>query len=143
LTDINASIATKLTTPGAWTPYTTTWSAVTTQPVLGNGTLTARYQLIGKTVNWMIQLNMGTTTTYGAGLWGFSLPLLPRNHQPVGQVRCFDASASTNIIGVAAAHTASVDLMRLLSTAGTVSPAVPFTWANLDILSMSGSYETT
>lgn len=59
---------------GAWTPYTPAWTASTTNPVLGNGTITGRYMKLGRIVFCNINLTTGSTTTYGSGDYGFSLP---------------------------------------------------------------------
>jgi hypothetical protein len=59
---------------GAWSTYTPAWTASSTNPVLGNGTLTGRYMKIGRTVFCNINLITGSTTTYGSGQYSFSLP---------------------------------------------------------------------
>ena len=55
-----------------WTAYTPTWTAATTNPSIGNGTLAGRYTQIGKTCVLVIGLTAGSTTTYGSGNWSFS-----------------------------------------------------------------------
>ncbi|MCZ0996397.1 hypothetical protein O1L44_30085 [Streptomyces noursei] len=55
---------------GAWTDYSGTfvWGAESgTQPAIGNGTIVARYMKIGRTVDYLQRLTMGSTTTYGNG----------------------------------------------------------------------------
>ncbi|NYI05258.1 hypothetical protein [Allostreptomyces psammosilenae] len=59
---------------GVWQSYTPTWTAATTAPVLGNGSLVGRYTRIGDTVHVQVQLTVGTTTQVGTGAWQFSLP---------------------------------------------------------------------
>ncbi|MHB9862195.1 hypothetical protein [Streptomyces sp. YIM S03343] len=59
----------------AWTPYTPAWTATTTNPVIGNGTLTGRYMKIGRNVLCNINLVAGSTTTFGSGNYSFSLPV--------------------------------------------------------------------
>jgi hypothetical protein len=63
----------------AWATYTPTWTASTTNPVLGNGTIAGRYMKIGRTVVCHINLVTGSTTTYGAGNYSFSLPAQAAN----------------------------------------------------------------
>lgn len=58
-----------------WTAYTPVWGASTTNPVIGNGTLTGNYIQAGKLVIWRFQINSGTTTTYGTGNYTISLPV--------------------------------------------------------------------
>lgn len=57
---------------GSWIPYTPTWGG--TGVSLGNGTLTAAYQLIDRTLRLRIVLIAGTTTNWGSGLFTFTLP---------------------------------------------------------------------
>jgi hypothetical protein len=57
----------------AWTAYTPTWTA-STNPALGNGTLTGRSMKIGRNVLCQIILTTGSTTTYGSGQYSFGLP---------------------------------------------------------------------
>ncbi|MFB7219333.1 hypothetical protein [Streptomyces sp. NPDC056227] len=59
---------------GAWTSYTPTWTAATTNPTIGNGTLTGRYIKVGRTVTVSLLLIPGSTTTYGSGVYLFGLP---------------------------------------------------------------------
>lgn len=58
----------------AWTSYTPTWTAGTTNPSLGNGTLIGRFQRVDRTINLQINLVAGSTTTYGSGVFSFALP---------------------------------------------------------------------
>lgn len=62
-----------------WTAYTPTWTASTTNPVLGNGVLVGRYQRIGRTVTVHINLTVGATTTVGSGDYSFALPVQAAN----------------------------------------------------------------
>jgi hypothetical protein len=58
----------------AWTAYTPSWTASTTNPVLNDGTVTGRYMKIGRIVIGEVTLTCGSSTTYGSGAWSFSLP---------------------------------------------------------------------
>lgn len=78
----------------AWTSYTPTWTASTTNPVLGNGSLTGRYMKIGRTVLVEINLTTGSTTTYGSGNYNWALPFT-------------SANAGVNVVGHA--HLLGVD----------------------------------
>lgn len=59
---------------GAWTSYTPTWAASTTNPTIGNGTLVGRYQRRGDFVQIVIRLELGSTTSVGSGTWTWSTP---------------------------------------------------------------------
>ena len=60
--------------PWNWTAYTPTWTAVTSNPSVGNGTLTSAYMLYGSTCFLSIYLAFGSTTSGGKGAWSFTLP---------------------------------------------------------------------
>lgn len=59
---------------GTWTAYTPSWTATTTNPSIGNGSIAGRYQLVGKTCIAKFEVVAGTTTNFGSGSWSFSLP---------------------------------------------------------------------
>ncbi|MEW2567625.1 hypothetical protein [Streptomyces sp. NPDC047070] len=62
---------------GAWTDYTPSWIAETGgTPTIGNGTLTGRFLKIGRTVDFLIRLAYGSTSTPGNANanWAFGLP---------------------------------------------------------------------
>ncbi|MFC7217087.1 hypothetical protein ACFQLX_02700 [Streptomyces polyrhachis] len=61
--------------PGVWTAYTPTWTAATTNPTLGDGTLQGRYALVGNTCHFQLVLAMGSTTAFGSGAYTFGLPV--------------------------------------------------------------------
>ncbi|WP_282204551.1 hypothetical protein [Kitasatospora fiedleri] len=60
---------------GAWTAYTPTWTAVTTNPTLGNGSLVARWCRTGRKVTFAGSLTFGSTSNGGTGIWSMSLPV--------------------------------------------------------------------
>lgn len=65
----------KLPNPGAWTPYTPTWTVSgSVAPAVGNGTLIGRYMKIGRMVTFHIVLTCGSTTNAGSGAFSFGLP---------------------------------------------------------------------
>lgn len=76
--DLATSIETAmdaLVPPGAWQTYTPVWTGSTTNPAIGNGTLSGRYRLLGaKHLDVRINIIFGTTTTYGSGSYAVSLP---------------------------------------------------------------------
>ena len=88
---------------GAWTTYTPTWTASTTNPTIGNGTLQGRYIELGSAVFGEIRIVAGSTTNRGSGTYAISLPFssIGYNHQPIGQVTIRDTSASIIFVGTA------------------------------------------
>lgn len=61
--------------PGEWTSYTPTWTAGTTNPTLGNGTLIGRYSRVGRMITFHINLTIGSTTNLGSGSYAWALPV--------------------------------------------------------------------
>ncbi|MGE7432751.1 hypothetical protein [Kitasatospora sp. NPDC001175] len=59
---------------GVWQAFSTTWAGATTNPSIGNGTITARYCQVGKRVDVVIKIVGGTTTNYGSGTWTWTTP---------------------------------------------------------------------
>ncbi|MFI6440472.1 hypothetical protein [Streptomyces sp. NPDC050759] len=60
---------------GAWNTYTPTWTAATTAPAIGNGTLTGKYAVVGKVCHFTALVAFGSTTTFGSGAYSFGLPV--------------------------------------------------------------------
>lgn len=128
--------------------YTPTWSSTGTQPVLGNGTLTARYCQQGKMItSWGI-LTMGSTTTYGTGAYLMTFPVVPTQSRLVGTADMAHAGARHMTIcepqgGAAGAGSfAFVYPNTWPAGAGNnVGQTTPWTWATGDLLMWNLSYE--
>ena len=132
---------------GDWDSWTPTWSCSGTAPSLGNGTLVGAYHRIGATVDFRLRFVAGSTTTFGEGLWGFTLPsdAPPAVHQTCAAL----AIAANSARYVLAAYlTAAAGIFRLTysGTSGvrtnTGSTDVPFEWATNASLIVTGVYET-
>lgn len=127
-----------------WTAYTPAWTATTTNPVLGNGTMTGDYIKAGKFVVFRIRLTMGSTTTFGTGTsYSWSLPFTAVSSStgdPVGGSTLWDSSASSyfpqhafliNTTGVGIAY----------ENGNRVSPSSPLAWGTGDKIYIQGAYE--
>lgn len=125
----------------AWDTYTPAWTSSGTAPALNNGTIAGRFIRFGKTVMFSITLTMGSTTTFGTGTYFLSLPVTAQ--ASVGTLNAGvwlnDNSGAANNAGTVNLSTSSV--VRLLSPTGIVSATAPWTWANLDIIAVNGTYE--
>lgn len=62
------------TSVGAWTTYTPTWTAASGGTSIGNGGISASFQVVAKTLLLRLYCAFGSTTTFGTGSWSFSLP---------------------------------------------------------------------
>ncbi|GGP56090.1 hypothetical protein [Streptomyces abikoensis] len=81
----------------AWSTYTPTWTATTTNPSLGNGTLVGSYLITGKICHVSIMLTIGSTTNKGSGAYRISLPVATANTSCPGVLGAsFSRSGSPN-----------------------------------------------
>lgn len=127
------------------TSYTPTWSAITTPPAIGNGTITGKYLAAGKFIRFRVTIAMGSTTTYGSGQYTVSLPFAA--HGSGIQIVDTLAFGGTSYFGkgrITAGATA-VGLYTPATTAGDldrlVTATVPFAFANGDSITVCGTYE--
>jgi hypothetical protein len=82
-----------------WFNYTSLWTASVVNPVLGNGTLTARFCLKGITLQADIILAAGGTTTFGNGIYSLTLPFGAKTIQGVGVAWLNDNAPDLMYIG--------------------------------------------
>jgi hypothetical protein len=106
-----------------WTTYTPGWTAATTNPVIGNGTLTGRYMKVGRTVHLSINLVGGATTTWGAGAYSFAAPFASANSTVsyLGGARLSGSGSGDTWIGQASLgpNTTSINATFPVSTTNT------------------------
>lgn len=143
--DSTAATGLAWTHGGVSTAYTPTWGVVSgTAPVLGNGTLTGAYSRVGALVYFRIQLNIGSTTTTGSGVYTFSLPfaMSSAGNGITGSAASLDAGVAWYMaytpITVQQGYT---DKCTLHSTANiAMSNTSPYTIANGDVVYAWGVY---
>lgn len=126
-----------------WTYYTPTWTASTTAPFLGNGTLVGAYMQIEKTVFLRLRLQLGSSSTPGSGSWSLGLPtgLVPVTFQTM---HGFCASANGTVRWQMSAYlSASNGIDRMGIVNNLVGHATPFAWAPGDQLVLTGPFEIT
>ena len=127
-----------------WQSYTPTWTAATTNPAIGNGTLSGRYVQIGKLVYCQFTMIAGSTTTFGSGIWRFSYPVAPNQTSvylyQVGSVYANDVGAS---VYTGVTQYGGETYMILNLGGNWASATSPFTWsaANGDALEVNVIYE--
>lgn len=121
---------------GAWTAYTPTNTNVT----VGNGTQTASFTRIGRTIFFRYQLTWGGTTAFGAGAVQIGLPPVPaasgQAMSASGSAR--DATGNSHPVG---GWLPSTSQMRPIAVNGNLTSTAPFTWAENDVLTIGGTYE--
>jgi hypothetical protein len=131
--------------PGAWAPFTPTWTGSATNPVYNNAVVGAAFKRESHMVHFRIAITMGNTTTFGTGQWSFSLPVAPGFDQVVPVVYT-DSSAAVRFCGSALLTNGSGGIERLLGPVDAGNAGVtnlyPMTWATNDQIVISGVYET-
>jgi hypothetical protein len=87
-----------------WTTYTPVLYGSTTNPNIGNGSITGRYVNLGATIVGEIRIVAGTVGfNRGSGTYSVSLPAagIIENYQPVGQVVMRDEGPGITYFGTA------------------------------------------
>lgn len=131
----------------AWQSYTPAWTAATTNPVLGNGTITGRYMKHGRTCHISIRLVTGSTTTYGSGNYLFSVPVASADDivEYVGAARLTAGGTyigQTLLAANASAMNPTFPTAATPATATNMSPTTPIALASGHILRLTLTYQT-
>jgi hypothetical protein len=124
----------------AWTTWTPSWTNLT----VGNGTLSAAYKQIGKTVHFSLFLTFGNTTSV-AGNVSLAAPINNKRDTPAQGL--YGDSGVNTLVGCPIVS-GNVIYIRCENSSGTygtasanMSATVPFTWTTNDALVISGTYE--
>ncbi len=136
-----------------WTIYTPVLTASTTNPVLGNGSITGRYVSIGATIIGEIRVIAGTAGfSRGLGAYSISLPTAAvfENFQPVGQVVVRDEGPGLNYFGTAIFTGGFNDRVQLFMHSQTatfdegiaVTDSLPFEFSANDKILIQLTYES-
>lgn len=136
----------------AWTSYTPVWTASTTNPDIGNGTILGKYCQVNKLVVARINVSFGSTTTYGSGTWLFSYPVtaaapISANERILssGQYLDSNTSASYNLLVSYNSTSGSAFRIQVFSNASQtlqiMAATVPITAANNDAFQLNFCYE--
>ncbi|MFJ8109996.1 hypothetical protein [Streptomyces sp. NPDC096132] len=134
-------------TPGAWTSYTPVWTAVTTNPVINNGTISGKYVKIGRLVVCKIMVVPGSTTTFGSGAYLLSLPFTAASSS-IDDLGTSRLTAASTYIGQCIIATGGTTASPTFPTAANasiaanMSPTAPATFANGNTLRLMVSYES-
>lgn len=87
-----------------WQTYTPVLYGSTTDPTIGDGTISGRYTFVGATIKGEIQIIAGVTGfNRGSGVYSISLPTvgIVEDYQPVGQVVMRDEGPGISYVGTA------------------------------------------
>jgi hypothetical protein len=125
-----------------WFNYTPSWINLT----VGNGTLTAKFMVVGRLVSVRLYLVFGSTTSITASGVFVSVPIPVGAGQNVGGNAILTDTGSANYASVLS-HSGGHFFINVLDSAGTyvfhaaLSATAPFTWVATDIISLLGMYE--
>jgi hypothetical protein len=135
--------STNLVITPAVTTYTPTWTATTTNPVLGNGTLVAKYCRKSDVILGSVALAMGSTTTFGTGSYNISLPVVAAalSVDQISSGIMVDISTGNRYVIAVAIASGSANARFFVSGITTqITESSPFTWASGDLLYFQFSY---
>ncbi len=124
--------------------YTSTWTAASVNPAIGDGAITSYYSAKGREITVFIQMVAGASTTFGTGAWFFSLPAIPNTSLPcIGSAQVFDSGTNfrTGISKTLTDGTARIQAIIDADTAA-VDSGRPMAWASGDVLIISCTYFT-
>lgn len=146
ITDLAVTNA-KLAANTAWSSWVPVWTNLS----VGNGTINAKYQQIGKTVTARINLTLGSSSTVSGNI-SFTSPIAAAT----------DYAASQHVVGTFYAEdfgvaaypglvefrsSATVCTLEVFGAAGTyvnmvaTTGSIPFSWGNTDTISIVFTYE--
>jgi hypothetical protein len=132
---------------GAWISYTPNWTAASSNPVIGNGTIEGWYKVVGKTCFVRGNIAMGSTTTFGSGEWYVSMPFTASHADAILMTANLldNTTAWYNAVvnGARAGfnYKAPLQYQAVGGTANDVNATQPFTWTNSDRFLWNGSFE--
>jgi hypothetical protein len=127
---------------GPLTPYTALWTAVTTNPVINNGSIVAGYKQFGPLVFVSVTITMGSTTTYGSGGYSISAPVATSGRHSINGVLRTTGSfriqgeITGSVFGIRADPAAAAGAMPL------AAQGTPATLASGHSIQIAGWYPT-
>lgn len=138
--DIDTSVGTGLL---AWTSYTPTLTASTTNPTIGNSVWDAAYCKIGKTVHVRIKLTLGSTFSAGSGAYIFSLPVTPKSSTEYAAAGIYVDTSASNVWRIVGRLVGSTINRSYYADGGAsiLTNAAPVIPANTDIYIYTFTYE--
>lgn len=120
--------------------YTPTWASSGTQPVLGNGSITGSYDRNGKDIHAYGQLVIGSTTTFGTGVYQFGLPFPNVGGTRMGVARILD-SGTVFYTGVTLTDTGQNYVeITFNNLSQQAQQGVPITFAVNDVIQWDVTY---
>lgn len=123
------------------------WTPTLTNLTLGNGTATAAFIRIGRTIHYRFRFLLGSTSAVGTAP-RFSLPVAAASGYtvgtfPIGDVLLNDTGTAAWRAQACLVTTTAALLLYYVAaeTSANVTATAPFTWGATDYIEVSGTYE--
>lgn len=131
---------------GPWQPYAAEWRATTTNPVIGNGAIVARFRRLGTQVEINAVVTAGSTTTFGAGNYVLTMPpgcvaRTVTGGTQEGNATMFVGGASYPGNVQLLSGGTDMYLIHATSPQANAGPANPGVWANGDRFVITATFE--
>lgn len=126
-----------------------TYTPALTNITIGNGTVAGRYYVRGLDVRVEMKVTVGSTTTFGAGSFTYSVPYTasaPYSTYPVSTAIGYHVATglSTGAMQLNnSASTFTVNRVTDVETASGWNSTTPWVWANGDYMAIVGIYATS
>jgi hypothetical protein len=120
-----------------WTTWAPTWTATTTNPILGDGSLTGSFIRNGNQGAFRFILIIGPGSNAGVGTWRFSLP--PGWTVPAGQAAGSSLISVGGLFKLAVTAVQTGGYIEVVAEAGLASGTVPATFAASDYVVVHAS----
>lgn len=131
----NSGVATNVIDDPIEQSFTPTWTGSISNPAIGNGTIQCFWRRAGKSFRMRGRYTMGSTTTYGSGVWSFSFPStgfpsgVSCNGRAVGSVQGLDTGTAFRVGACYCADGGTVINMVSEGGGNLWGTLIPQTWA--------------
>lgn len=133
------------TSGSAWTTYTPSLTATTSNPTMGTGaTRQGRYYWTGSLVVVQVILRFGSGMSAGSGFYEIGLPVTARSQttgRRTGSAYAWDNSNSDFADGVCLIDAGANDKVRVSIDSSQITNTIPWTWAANDEIGFTITYE--
>lgn len=123
---------------GFWVPA---WGGSTTQPTIGNGTLSGAYVKNGRIVTALVSLTFGSTTTPGSGYWSFSMPFAAASVAYLSGGGITMADSGVGYFGGATIGQNASAVIMISNSNTLIGSGIPFAWGVADTLTLNLTYQ--
>ena len=131
-----------------WEQYVPSWYGSLSNPSLGNGTIYGAFRRYGSVGHLRGVITMGSTTTYGSGMWYVTMPTglsasgIITNGYQVGEAMLNDTGTAVyRGLCYAAPGGTVLNLQHGATTWTNVTATSPFTWVSGDFLAWNITVE--